>query len=179
MYDNVLVSFDYSITSPAMCIWNGSRYRVFVVSSEKKIQPHSSDLFEITPLVYPIWTSPQERYHRLSDLLLKEIPTGLKEFGIESYSMGSRGRVFDIAEATQTLKYRVWTEWNQEMKPFAPTTVKKIFSGSGRGDKEAMAEAFRNRFGFWMHEAVSSKIKGSASDLVDSIGVNVCLQENR
>lgn len=173
----LLISFDYSITSPSMTIWDGIKYRSWVVSSEKKIVQHNSDFFEIIPIQYPLWTLQQERYDKLSSELFTRIPIGQDvTFGIESYSMGSRGRVFDIAEATQTLKYKVWKEFNQQMVPFAPTTVKKDFTGKGNSDKTRMAEVFYERFGFWMHDQVQSKVKGSASDLVDSIAVNLSLQ---
>ena len=173
--EKVLVSFDYSITSPAMSIWDGKKYQSFVVSSEKRIVPFENDQFRVTPILYPIWSSPQERYQALAESFFPYLRPEMV-FSIESYSMGSKGRVFDIAEATQTLKYLIWTRYGKEMAQFPPTTVKKHFTGKGNADKERMAEAFFERFGFWMHEAVSSKVRGSASDLVDSVAVNVCLQ---
>lgn len=175
--EKMLITFDYSLTSPAMCIYEKDWYHVFVVSSEKKIQIFENDDFEIFPLMYPIWNTPQQRYEYLADSFMSRIPDNPSiEFGIESYSMGSKGRVFDIAEATQTLKYKVWKKYGKEMHLFSPATVKKEFQGKGNAKKEQMAEAFEKRFGFVMHEAVSSKIKGSASDLVDAVAVNVCLQ---
>ena len=165
------------MTSPSMTIYSKDHYKSFVVSSEKKIQPYETSLFSFFPIMYPLWNTPQERYELISDALMARIPEASSyEFGIESYSMGSKGRVFDIAEATQMIKYKVWKKYGKEMHLFSPATVKKEFHGKGNAKKEQMAEAFHDRFGFNVHDVVVSKIRGSASDLVDSIAVNVCLQ---
>ena len=179
MNEKVLVSFDYSMTSPSMTIYSKDRYKSFVVSSEKKIHPYETTLFEFFPIMYPMWNTPQERYEFLSDKLMERIPEASSyEFGIESYSMGSKGRVFDIAEATQMIKYKVWKRFGKEMRLFSPATVKKEFHGKGNAKKEQMAEAFEKRFGFNVHDVMNSKIRGSASDIVDSVAVNICLQNS-
>lgn len=165
------------MTSPAMTVQEGSKFHSVVVTSEKKIVPFENDQFKITPVAYPLWNTPQERYWALARTFIHYIMNAEDPvFGIESYSMGSKGRVFDIAEATQMIKFTVWNHWAKEMIQFAPTSVKKTFSGKGNSGKEEMAQAFRDKFGFWVHEAIQSRINGSASDVVDSVAVNECLR---
>lgn len=170
-----LISFDYSLTSPAMTISDGSKYQSFVVSSEKKITPYEDDILKVTPILYPIWNSPQDRYTKLAQSFVSILPEGPIEFGIESYSFGSKGLVFNIAEATQTIKLSIWNLYGQEIEQFSPSQVKKKFSGKGNASKELMAEAFKERFGYYLHERINSKMTGSSCDVIDSIAVNMCL----
>jgi len=60
---------------------------------------------------------------------------------IEDYSLGSHGKVFDIAEATGILKYILYSN-NLQYKQIPPTTVKKFATFKGNAPKEKMYEFF-------------------------------------
>lgn len=172
-----LVSLDYSLSSPAMTIWRGDKFESFVVSSDKKIVKFENDDIKVTPILYPIWSSPQERYEGLADSFMEFLDEPPYVFAIESYSFGSKGLVFNIAEATQTMKFKIWQRYGIEMIPFTPSQVKKEFSGKGNAKKELMAESFKEKFGYYLHEKIGTKLTGSACDVIDSIAVNLCLQK--
>jgi len=61
---------------------------------------------------------------------------------VEGYSFGSVGRVFQIAENTGVLKYRIAHQQEIPLQTFAPTEIKKFATGKGNANKEAMGDAF-------------------------------------
>ena len=60
---------------------------------------------------------------------------------LEGYSMGAKGRIFDIGEATGIFKLYLS---NQKVNPLiiAPTQVKKLATGKGNANKFQMLEKF-------------------------------------
>jgi len=61
--------------------------------------------------------------------------------GIEGYAMGAKGRVFDIAEATFSLKEKIYLT-GVPLRIYAPTAVKKHATGNGRAKKGDMSDCF-------------------------------------
>ena len=84
--------------------------------------------------------------------------------------MGSRGRVFEIAENTGLLKHRLWhAGFNIVLVP--PTVNKRFATGKGNAQKDAMYEAFVQQTGVKLaklYQPKGKKIGNPVSDLVDS-----------
>ena len=179
------VSFDYSLSSPAMCFSDGETFQVYNFTSEKKVMGFNDGKFSVYSYPYPQWgKSQQNRYFKLADgfvnVLHKVIPEGsTTHFAIEDYAFGAKGKVFHIAENTQMIKHMVWQDFgskDEDMPMLPPSVVKKHFTGKGNAKKELMAEAFKEKYGFYMHERIASKVDGTSSDIVDAIAVNLSLQ---
>ena len=60
---------------------------------------------------------------------------------IEGYAMGAKGQVFNIAENTGIMKYRLFQS-GITLSIISPKSVKKFATGSGNSDKQAMYDAF-------------------------------------
>jgi Holliday junction resolvasome RuvABC endonuclease subunit len=79
--------------------------------------------------------------------------------------MGSKGKVFHIAENTAVLKYLLH-ESNIPIEIVPPTVLKKFATGSGRAKKEDMHIAFKEQTGIALTDR--AKIGNPYSDLVDA-----------
>ena len=87
---------------------------------------------------------------------------------IEGYSMGSKGKVFHIAENTGLLKYKLWKH-NIPFDTPAPTTVKKFATGKGNAPKERMYECFEATTGWDLESLLDCRRdKNPVSDVVDA-----------
>lgn len=95
--------------------------------------------------------------------------SGVKKVVLEGYSMGSSsGLVFNIAENTGLLKYKMWKAGIQVETP-SPGQIKKHFTGKGNANKEAMGDRFFELFGFWFSDLWTMKHYSSPeNDLVDA-----------
>ena len=87
---------------------------------------------------------------------------------IEGYSMGSKGKVFNLAEHTGMFKYMLSSS-GHKYTTVAPTTVKKFATDSGRSDKFAMMTFFNKEHGRDLISLSHAKTVASPySDIVDS-----------
>ena len=92
---------------------------------------------------------------------------------MEGYSMGAKGRLFDIGEATGILKLFL-TKENLYPQIVAPTAVKKLSVGKGNANKWQMYDRFieiNNSLSneSWIDELKTEKhLQAPLSDLVDS-----------
>lgn len=65
----------------------------------------------------------------------------------EDYSMGSRGRVFDIGELGGVLKMEMYRRGIPTVL-VPPKTLKQFATGNGNADKDAMREGLIDNFGY-------------------------------
>lgn len=178
-----VVGIDYSMTSPAMTIIHNDRVMILGTSKVKKHLGHFEEksksgipfYFEVFP--YPTYECEQERYGKLADLFIPVIGEILKDaphliVQMEGYSMGSKGKVFHIAENTEVLKWRLWREMGINIEVPSPNEVKKSATGKGNADKFQMYDAFVKETGINLSERFGVKEdRGPVSDLVDSYHV--------
>jgi len=176
------VGIDYSMTCPALCIYSGgvlhdpNNFKFHYLAPNKKYEGVFQNGF-ITGHIYPDWTTPEQRFDKISDwvlsCILKSCPsdTGLNtpmHVTIEGYSMGSKGKVFHIAENTGLLKYKLWKNHIKFDTP-APTSVKKFATGKGNSNKERMYECFEASTGWDIENLIGGKRdKNPVSDIVDA-----------
>lgn len=170
----MIAGIDYSMTSPAICIYDDSKgkpdksnLRFFFLNDKKK---YDQTFGIIMGMKMPLYESQMERFDMVSDWAM----TIIKRFEpthtfIEGYSMGSKGRVFHIAENGGILKHKLWTEGFEFSDNLPPTSVKKVFCGKGNAKKEEMHDAFVQDLGIDVASLLNSNAKDSpVSDVVDA-----------
>lgn len=169
------VSFDYSITSPSMCVFDGNKYLLYALTSTKKhIKILTKNNFTFIVEKYPDYDSPQDRYHKLANhflTILESLGSDNLEFAIEDYAFAAKGKVFHIAENTQCLKGIIYNRYQKEMLMVSPNSLKKLFSDHGNANKDRMAEEFKNRNSFLISEELDAPSSSHPADMVDSYAV--------
>ena len=177
------VGIDYSMSCPAVCIHNGGVFTFHYLAPAKKYEGDFKE-FDIDfdrPTIFgyikPEFSTQEERFDKISDWVLSVIETecgvvkGLNEplkIVIEGYSMGSKGKVFHIAENAGLLKYKLYKKKISFETP-APTTVKKFATGKGNSNKEAMYEAFFDDTSIDLEKILDCKRdKNPVNDIVDA-----------
>jgi len=144
----IICGIDYSLSSPAICVHEGDEWHYdncnFYYFFKSKTEKDRIELDQFHGTRYPeLWSSDSERYHKISQWAIKIVKSYVinKAF-IEGYSFGSVGRVFQIAENTGVLKYRIAHQQQIPMEVFAPTEIKKFATGKGNANKDKMYESF-------------------------------------
>jgi hypothetical protein len=115
------------------------------------------------------WSQDFERYKSIADWAIDKV-TGCEQIAIEGYSMGSKGKVFHIAENTGVLKYKIYS-MGVPLEVIPPTTIKKYATGKGNSDKDQMHQSFMEETGVdlrWKITPDKTKIGNPVSDIVDS-----------
>ncbi len=170
----MIMGIDYSMTSPAVCVYDErkgppSKFNLlfFFLTDKRK---YVGQFGIITGMKMPLYESQMERFDIISDWVMALI----KRFEpdnvfIEGYSMGSKGRVFHIAENGGILKHKLWKAGIIFDDNLPPTSVKKLMTGKGNAKKEEMHDAFVEELGINVSEILSGKPKDSpVNDVVDS-----------
>lgn len=168
-----VAGLDYSMTSPAICLYDDadgefkfSNCSVYFLTQTKKydtiVKNITGNFFEYTDDI--------TRYDKISHFFLEKIvERNVKKIFIEGYSMGSKGRVFNIAENTGVMKYRLWKNGiDYEIIP--PTVIKKFATGKGNADKAAMQSAFMkdNNVDLKFEFKMTENQWNPSSDIIDS-----------
>lgn len=160
----IISGCDWSLTSPAITKSINGEY-FFYFYHNKTI---NHDRF--VSLTLKNYSNSQERYSNLVNTGLNILENS-NLIILEDYSLGSRGKVFDIAECTGLLKYKLW-KLNNPALIISPKTIKKFATGSGNADKEKMIDAFTESTGIDLYELFNYKrtktIKKPISDIADS-----------
>lgn len=168
---------DYSLTCPCVAIYTGEAdkfsfdaCRFFYLIDSKKYAVDSRG-GKIQGDMMPLWKTDEERYDGISNWAMRIlIDNDIESVMVEGYSMGSKGRVFNLAENCGILKWRIWKS-GVALDTVPPTTVKKFASGKGNADKEKMYEAFCNETGIDLKTEMCSdkaKISSPVGDVVDA-----------
>ena len=167
---------DYSITCPCLCIYNDKDGAFshdtctyfFQKSSKAKIQSKDPRLQNINPSIQYSWKNDQYRFLALADYFLSIlIQYDVKVVAMEGYAMAAKGKVFDIAECTSSLK-QFMALTGIEFVTFPPPYVKRIFSGKGNASKEEMCDEYLRKYGVDISSILNGKYSSPVSDIVDS-----------
>jgi len=86
------------------------------------------------------WGCPEQRFDQLSDWAM-QIINGSTFVYIEGYSYGSHGKIFEIAENTAVLKYKLYKA-SIPIQVISPMSIKKNATSKGNSDKTAMIDVF-------------------------------------
>lgn len=172
-YNKTIVGLDYSMNSPGLCVIDGEAIFLYAFcnnyTGKRKFESgHFKVEVEDNIQSYRIEI---ERYGKLATRVLTFV-TDFKRprIFLEDYSMGSKGRVFHIAENAALLKYEAFLH-NIPVQTVAPTSLKKFATGKGNAKKEDMHEAFVKETNINLHEALlgtKRKLGNPVTDLVDA-----------
>ena len=183
-----IAGIDYSLTSPAVCIYteesDGGHFDfdscvLHYLSHTKGQQQLAAGcgLNNIKATPYPEWKTTEERHENLSDWTYKLIQ-GCKEVFIEGYAYGVTSNRAPIYENTAILKHKMW-KYKVPFTIFPPSVIKKYATGKGNADKELMYKAFCDELLTPpdLKERLSPKAKkvtNPISDIVDSYFIVKC-----
>lgn len=169
----VIAGIDYSLTSPALCVHEGSEWSYenctfyYMVNNEKYLETEDR---KYVPTLYPLYREDVQRFHLLSEWTLGNLLTrGVRFTALEGYAFGAVGRVFQIAENGGLLKHRLW-EQGIDVGVYPPTMIKKYATDKGNANKEMMIEAFEAETSVDIREkcGIINKQWNPISDIVDS-----------
>lgn len=165
---------DLSLNSPAVCVLADSGVfedsNLFYQTDKKKL---AGTFGNVTGFLRSEYSCELERYDNIARWFCGIYSTWAEDGALvvlEGYSMGSKGRVFHIAENTGILKHYMW-QLGIPWIDAPPTSVKKFATGKGNADKQVMHDAFKRDTGFDMHnflQPTTKKIGNPVSDLVDA-----------
>ena len=144
-----IAGIDYSLTSPAICVWKSTNDRIFnfdgcdlyYLEKPKRREPTPHGILNLHVEPYPEWETEEERHELLSTWAM-EIVNG-SEVYIEGYAFATSGKshVRSVAENTGLLKHKM----HKVKQPFTsvpPSVIKKYATGKGNANKDLMYEAF-------------------------------------
>jgi len=169
----IVGGIDYSMTSPALCVYNTDsgefkfdNCTFYFLTQSKK---YEIDTENIHGMLFE-YDDEMQRYDIISSYFLDRIMENeVDKVYMEDYSMGSKGRVFHIAENTGVLKYRMWS-FGIPFQTIAPTVIKKFASGKGNANKERMQEVFEEQNDVKLKQLfnMTDKQWNPSSDLIDA-----------
>tara|TARA_B100001094_G_scaffold165716_1_gene160379 strand:- start:6703 stop:7242 length:540 start_codon:yes stop_codon:yes gene_type:complete len=140
----IICGIDYSMSCPALCIFNTEVDFSFqncdfyyLIDKKTKIIEEGN----IHGEYYKKDSEDVKRFDHLSNWSITILKNQkVDHVFLEGYSMGSRGRVFHIAENTGVLKNKIYKEGiTCEVVP--PSTWKKEVVGKGNADKQYVYES--------------------------------------
>ena len=144
-----LAGIDYSLTSPAICVWKQNADRLFdfdscdlyYLETAQRLKRANIGILNLHPEPYPDWETEEQRHDLLSDWAMSCIQ-GCEVF-IEGYAFATSGKshVRSVAENSGLLKHKMYKA-NQKFTSVPPTVIKKYATGRGNANKEVMYEAF-------------------------------------
>jgi Holliday junction resolvasome RuvABC endonuclease subunit len=161
------------MTSPALCVYNTDsgefkfdNCTFYFLTQSKK---YEIDTENIHGMLFE-YSDEMQRYDIISSYFLDRIMENeVDKVYMEDYSMGSKGRVFHIAENTGVLKYRMWS-FGIPFQTIPPTVIKKFASGKGNANKERMQEVFEEQNEMKLKQLfnMTDKQWNPSSDLIDA-----------
>lgn len=123
-----------------------------------------------------------ERFDILTERIMEFINSKAGDdvyIAIEGYSYGSTGVIFDIAEATSILKYKIYkSEKNIKLRIYEPTAIKKFAAYNGTSSKVEMGNAFNESKDEYKPNIpdVLPEYESPRADIIDAYWICVLLQ---
>ena len=170
----VIAGIDYSLCGPAICVYDTNEPRFifkkcsfFYLTSRKRLATEFYN--NIRGEVFEDYNHDCERYETIADWATDKV-IGCTEILLEGYAFAAKGRVFNIAENTGLLKYKLYHR-GIPTDVVAPTTIKKMATGKGNADKNMMHDSFMLETSVDLKGLITPTKKNAespVSDLVDS-----------
>jgi len=182
-----IAGIDYSLTSPAICVWkstdddgyfNFDDCDLYYLEKPRRRGSTPPGILNLHADPYPEWETEEERHELLSKWAM-EIVNGSQAWlttavFIEGYAFATSGKshVRSVAENTGLLKHKMY-KVKQPFTSIPPTVIKKYATGKGNANKELMYDAFcaeiltppdlKSRL-----TPNSKKLRNPVTDIVDS-----------
>ena len=189
MNQKKIAGIDYSLTSPAICVYkeedggyfdfDGCVFHYLSNNERQQQLATRSGLSNLKAEPYPVWKTAEERHEELTAWAYR-IVQGCDEVYLEGYAFATAAQagVRSIAENTGLLKHKMWKN-KISFKSFPPTVIKKFATGKGNANKELMYEAFVDELltPTDLKERLTpkaTKVKNPISDLVDAYFIAKC-----
>jgi hypothetical protein len=179
----VIAGIDYSMTSPSICIFNGTtagfnynHCRFYYLTDRKKYT--EIILKNIKGEEFAYYSGDYMRFDTISDWAMKYL-RGIDQICIEGYAFAAKGKVFHIAENTGILKYKIF-QTQTPLEIAQPSAVKKLATGKGNATKDEMHAAFHQETGInliFHYTPGRKECVSPVSDIVDSYYVCKYLYE--
>lgn len=177
----IVAGVDYSMSSPSICVYDTESgdlshqncfyfYKQVVPSIKEMNRICQLDLVNIFPGYQSKFEDEFTKVFCLADWgysIIREMKVEL--VALEGYAFGASGRVFNIAEATGLFK--MFLRLNKiPLLTFAPSQIKKVFSGKGNSNKNAMIKFYNDKYSvnMWDIFGVEEKDETPIADLIDS-----------
>jgi len=165
-----LCGIDYSLTSPALCCHVGEEWKyencIFYYLSDKKKYCGVFDK-RIYGKSFDDYNTPEQRYDSISSWAF-DTCSFCSYVGIENYAYNATGRVFNIAENTGILKYKLY-EAGIPLECINISTIKKNATGKGNATKGHMYDSFYRETRIDLIDILKMKTLGNpVTDIVDS-----------
>ena len=162
------VGIDYSMTSPAICVGEGTftSCRIQYLTPTKKFAKSYLD-GKIKGSHFGTWPSEEFRYDFISNWIVAQVPVHA-EIILEGYAFAAKGQVFNIGENTGLLKHKLYKN-NLYPKVVTPTEIKKWATGKGNASKTDMYNAFVDQTGVELKDILECEPESNPlSDVVDA-----------
>ena len=169
----IISAIDYSLNGPAICVFDTKKEFTFrncsfyFLTDVKKYA--TTFMNNIHGETFHDYKGDCERYDSISDWVMR-VTVGSDQVAVEGYAYNATGRVFNIAENTGILKYKLY-QAGIPLDILEPTRVKKLATGKGNADKTTMYKFFLQETGVDLQEIITPKktLLGSpVTDIVDS-----------
>ena len=140
----IISGIDYSMSCPSLCIFDTELDFTFQNCDFYYLIDKKTKIIEEGNIHGEYYSKDSEnvkRFDHISDWAITILKNQkVTHVYLEGYSMGSRGRVFHIAENTGVLKQKIYKEGiTCEVVP--PSTWKKEVVGKGNADKQHVYES--------------------------------------
>lgn len=185
-----IAGIDYSMTCPCVCVANTDNpftfenCQFFYMTNLKYLTGQVMDNIHGTFMDSKDFTDDITRFDHISNWAIKHMLTAfmspVTQVAIEGYSMGSKGKVFNIAENTALLKYKMLKS-GMPYEIYAPKQIKMFainnspldFSDINKNkiQKEELHEIFVEETGVNLREVLTpkkKKVDSPVSDIIDS-----------
>lgn len=171
----IVAGIDYSLCGPAVCLFRANETGkfsysgcsfYFLTDNKRQSEIRSMNVFGER---LSDWDSDEQRYESIADWAV-DLVMGATHVAIEGYAYSAQGKVFQIAENTGILKYKLY-QLSVPVTVIPPTEVKKFATGKGNADKNAMYSAWIRETGINLKGMLTPKREDSVSpvsDIVDS-----------
>jgi Holliday junction resolvasome RuvABC endonuclease subunit len=172
----MIVGIDYSLTSPAICVFTGGRYSkfqyekckfYFLTDTKKYAQTWDDQIFGTR---FSDYHCESQRYSTIADWATEHC-MGASCIALEGYAYNAKGSsAFQLAENMGIFKYKLF-ELSLPLDVVAPTEVKKFATGKGNSDKPAMHVEFMKATKINLKNKITpdkSGVTNPVSDIVDA-----------
>lgn len=179
-----IAGIDYSMNGTGICVYSTNRdftfkkCNFFYMTNRKSLD--GMVMSNVEGFYFDgskSYTNDIKRFDVVSDWVMRHLKY-VDVVAIEGYSMGSRGRVFEIAENTALLKYKLMKQ-NIDYHIYAPTSIKKFAMDNtnidlsdikkNRVKKDVMYKIFVEETGVDLQKLLIPKAKKLSSPVTDII----------